>query len=386
MGMQRGVPDPYRELGVQRAATEAQIKAAHRKLVKRFHPDAAIGDTLRFLAIQEAYTLLSDPLRRREWDARHAPGPVRAGDPSRRGARPRASDGRWTREEGTPGGSRARGTSGGGGARRPAANHPADGSTTSGARTADPPASHDRRENRADPDWNASGRDPSTRSYRWSAENVPWWEDFTPRGAAGTAPGVNSTAPGKRPASGKRAGTPRQTPGAAGATAGPEAGPDAHAGSASTAQPTPHRPDQGAKPDHGDVYSRSSGAAWSSAARRYFRKGDEDLASRGSFVYRGTQVVTGAKAREASEEFRSGVDPRLDDAPAPATRGAPSMAGAATVGAAASFVVTLPLLILGSLVLNPPLQPTFAVILLLVAALTGALAAAVWVRLRPEGV
>lgn len=62
------------------------------------------------------------------------------------------------------------------------------------------------------------------------------------------------------------------------------------------------------------------------------------------------------------------------------------MAGAATVGAAASFVVTLPLLILGSLVLNPPLQPTFAVILLLVAALTGALAAAVWVRLRPEGV
>jgi hypothetical protein len=44
--------------------------------------------------------------------------------------------------------------------------------------------------------------------------------------------------------------------------------------------------------------------------------------------------------------------------------------------------VTVPLLVLGSVVLNPPLQPAFAAILLLVAAITGALAAAIWVRLR----
>ena len=91
------IPDPYRELGVLRGATDAQVKAAHRRLAKRFHPDAPEGDTERFLAIQEAYLLLSDPLRRRDWDAAHAPGPVRAGDPGRhrgRGRPCRASRGR----------------------------------------------------------------------------------------------------------------------------------------------------------------------------------------------------------------------------------------------------------------------------------------------------
>ena len=133
--MQRGVPDPYRELGVQRGATEAQIKAAHRKLAKRHHPDAQGGDTLRFLSIQEAYALLSDPLRRREWDAKHAPGPVRAGDAVRRGQKPRASDGHWTREEG-PGGARPRGAQGA--ARRPAANRQAGGSAAAGSEGSGP--------------------------------------------------------------------------------------------------------------------------------------------------------------------------------------------------------------------------------------------------------
>ena len=47
--------DPYRALGVRRDATEAEIKAAHRKLAKRFHPDADGGDRERFLKVQEAY-------------------------------------------------------------------------------------------------------------------------------------------------------------------------------------------------------------------------------------------------------------------------------------------------------------------------------------------
>ena len=108
------VPDPYRELGIPRGATAAQIKAAHRRLAKRVHPDAPDGDTERFLAVQEAYSLLSDPLRRREWDARHAPGPVRAGEPGVRSRpRTRGSDGRWTRSDGqeAPGAGRGRGRS-----------------------------------------------------------------------------------------------------------------------------------------------------------------------------------------------------------------------------------------------------------------------------------
>ena len=58
--------DPYRALGVRREATEAEIKAAHRKLAKRFHPDKDTGDSERFLKVQEAYRVLSDPLQRRE--------------------------------------------------------------------------------------------------------------------------------------------------------------------------------------------------------------------------------------------------------------------------------------------------------------------------------
>jgi hypothetical protein len=38
------------------------------------------------------------------------------------------------------------------------------------------------------------------------------------------------------------------------------------------------------------------------AARRYFRKGEEDLPRGGAFRYRGTQVVTGAEARKLAEE------------------------------------------------------------------------------------
>ena len=45
-----------------------------------------------------------------------------------------------------------------------------------------------------------------------------------------------------------------------------------------------------------DVYNRSSGAAWSSAARAYFRKGEADLPRRGSFRHQGTQVVTAGRA------------------------------------------------------------------------------------------
>jgi len=63
------------------------------------------------------------------------------------------------------------------------------------------------------------------------------------------------------------------------------------------------------------------------AARRYFRKGDADLPSRGSFVYRGTQVVTGAEARQVKEDEarrRSAAHDLLR--PRPGTKPAPRQA------------------------------------------------------------
>jgi curved DNA-binding protein CbpA len=194
-------------LGVARGATKAQLKAAHRTLAKRYHPDAATGDARLFRDVHEAYQLLADPLRRREWDARHAPGPVRADEQ----AAPRR--------------------------RRPAST-PAEDAT----------------------------QPPVSRTYRWSASEVPWWEE-----------GVrtdNRRQPGaRRP---RAAGVPNDAP-------------------------TDERPPARQAGDF-EVYNRSSGAAWSSAARQYFRRFDADLPRRGQFRHQGTQPLTAARARVAAEE------------------------------------------------------------------------------------
>ncbi len=203
--------DPYRVLGVLRGATPAEIKAAHRKLAKRYHPDGTTGDEIRFLAIQESYQLLSDPVRRREWDRAHAPGPMRAS------------------------GTRRRSTGAASGSPVP---RPRKGATRV------------RRKRRSS----------TPRKRTWSAEHVPWWEDFRP--------GART-----RPAS----------------------------SDASAASPPPPPPDDD-RPSEFDVFDRSSGAAWSSAARRHFRRGTDDLPSRGVWRYRGTQVVTGAEARRVADE------------------------------------------------------------------------------------
>ena len=75
--------DPYKLLGVPRESSQDDIRNAHRKLVRRYHPDANPGDPLaeeRFKEIQQAYEILSDPERRREYDRKlHAS--------SRRGSR-----------------------------------------------------------------------------------------------------------------------------------------------------------------------------------------------------------------------------------------------------------------------------------------------------------
>lgn len=60
----------YEALGVTPKATAEEIKAAYRKLVKKYHPDHASesGAIEKFLAVQEAYEVLSDPERRAEYD------------------------------------------------------------------------------------------------------------------------------------------------------------------------------------------------------------------------------------------------------------------------------------------------------------------------------
>lgn len=57
----------YETLGVAALATDAQVKAAFRKLAKKHHPDAG-GREDDFKAINEAYEVLSDAARRKEYD------------------------------------------------------------------------------------------------------------------------------------------------------------------------------------------------------------------------------------------------------------------------------------------------------------------------------
>ena len=64
--------DPYETLGLQKTATEAQIKAAFKKLARKFHPDLRPGDAAaiaRFKEITAANDLLKDPETRRRFDA-----------------------------------------------------------------------------------------------------------------------------------------------------------------------------------------------------------------------------------------------------------------------------------------------------------------------------
>ena len=62
--------DLYASLGIRKDASQDAIKRAYRKLAKALHPDLnrSKGATERFLAVKEAYEVLSNPLLRREYD------------------------------------------------------------------------------------------------------------------------------------------------------------------------------------------------------------------------------------------------------------------------------------------------------------------------------
>ena len=63
--------DLYEVLGVDRNADETTLKKAYRKLAKKYHPDVNPGDKdaeQKFKEATNAYAILSDPEKRRQYD------------------------------------------------------------------------------------------------------------------------------------------------------------------------------------------------------------------------------------------------------------------------------------------------------------------------------
>ncbi len=86
--------DLYKVLGLPRDASQDDIQQAHRKLVRKYHPDANPEDPRaeeRFKEVQQAYEVLSDEKKRREYDeglrtsSRESPGRPRTAAGSRAG-------------------------------------------------------------------------------------------------------------------------------------------------------------------------------------------------------------------------------------------------------------------------------------------------------------
>jgi curved DNA-binding protein len=63
--------DYYKTLGIDKNASDSDIKKAYRKLAMKYHPDHTKGDKTaeeKFKKISEAYAVLSDPEKRKQYD------------------------------------------------------------------------------------------------------------------------------------------------------------------------------------------------------------------------------------------------------------------------------------------------------------------------------
>jgi molecular chaperone DnaJ len=68
--------DYYKTLGVDKKATQDEVKKAYRKLAREYHPDRNAGDKdaeAKFKEIGQAYDVIGDPEKRRQYDAGSGP-------------------------------------------------------------------------------------------------------------------------------------------------------------------------------------------------------------------------------------------------------------------------------------------------------------------------
>lgn len=60
--------DYYKTLGVEKSASQEEIKKAFRKMAHKFHPDKPTGDEAKFKEVNEAYQVLGDEKKRQQYD------------------------------------------------------------------------------------------------------------------------------------------------------------------------------------------------------------------------------------------------------------------------------------------------------------------------------
>lgn len=61
----------YQVLGVPSTANDLEVKSAYRKLAMIYHPDRSTGDEVKFKLLNEAYKILSDTDKRKDYDIRN---------------------------------------------------------------------------------------------------------------------------------------------------------------------------------------------------------------------------------------------------------------------------------------------------------------------------
>jgi curved DNA-binding protein CbpA len=99
--MQKPTKDLYKLLELPTQASQDDIRKAHRRLVLKYHPDANPNDptaTERFKQVQQAYEVLSDENKRREYDKRFRASSRRRESSGRARAQGRGASGRTEKE------------------------------------------------------------------------------------------------------------------------------------------------------------------------------------------------------------------------------------------------------------------------------------------------